>query len=125
MTQQPKPNHINGFAGDEARSILTEGQWRSIADALHLSSRELDVLLGIFDGGKELGIAQDLGISPHTVHAYVHRIYGKLGVHGHGQLILRIFETYIALEFNTPVTAADKPPRRLSVRPLIRQRLNR
>jgi DNA-binding NarL/FixJ family response regulator len=100
--------HVHVAAKKRPRSILTDGQWRSIADALHVSSREFDVLQGIFDGDKELAIAMALGISPHTVHAYIRRIYTKLDVHGHSELILRIFETYLSLEAKPPVTAASR-----------------
>ena len=102
------PRHEIGTARNRPRSILTEEQWRSIANALHLSSREFDVLMGIVDGRKELAIAQELGISPHTVHAHVQRIYGKLGVHGHSELIFRVFATYISLESLRPVTMASR-----------------
>lgn len=96
-------SHVNSAAGGRHRSILTKAQWRSIADALHLSDREFQVLQGIFDGDKELAIGQALGISPHTVHAHVQRIYNKLGVHGHCELIIRIFATYISLASGRPV----------------------
>ena len=39
------------------------------------------MLAGIVRGGMNAGIAQDLGISTHTVARHVERIYAKLGVH--------------------------------------------
>ena len=111
MSNQRQPSHVSAAAGDSPRSILTEAQWQSIAAALHLSDRELDILQGIFDRDKELAIAQKLGISPHTVHAHVRRIYGKLGLHSHSELIFRIFATHISLESDPPVTAASRPTR--------------
>jgi len=80
-----------------ARSLLTRSQWQSIAKSLHLSGRECQIVRAIFEGHKETAIAHKLGISPHTVHAYVRRIYGKLDVNCHCELLLCIFEVYLGL----------------------------
>ena len=62
------------------RSILSQAQWRAIGEALQLSQRELQIVQCVFYGASEVNIALELGISAHTVHAYVRRLYHKLGI---------------------------------------------
>lgn len=71
--------------------MLSPEQWRSVAAQLHLSERELQVVHGVFDDLKEAAIAQRLGISAHTVHTHLERMYRKLGVNGRCQLIIEVF----------------------------------
>ena len=78
-----------------ARSLLTAAQWRSVAEALRLSGREFQIVQGIFDDMKELAIALELGISSHTVHTYVERIYRKIGIRSRCELLVQIFAAYI------------------------------
>lgn len=84
------------------RLLLTAEQWRSIAQLLRLSPRELQILQCIFEGQSEGAIAPQLDISAYTVHAYVGRIYRKLGVHSRCELIIRIFAAYVSLESKPP-----------------------
>lgn len=74
-----------------AQSLLTRTQWQSIAKSLHLSGREIQIVQHIFDDHKELAIAQNLGISPHTVHTHLERLYHKLDVASRAGLIIRVF----------------------------------
>lgn len=77
---------------------LPAGQWDSIGTALRLSPRELEVVRSVFECGADPLIAVRLGISPHTVHTHLDRIYRKLGLGSRCDLVLRVFETYIAQE---------------------------
>ncbi len=61
-----------------------------IASSLRLSPRELEVTQGVFDEATEGEIAKHLGISPHTVHMYIERLYHKLDIHSHVALVLRV-----------------------------------
>jgi DNA-binding NarL/FixJ family response regulator len=90
------------------RSILGETEWRSISRTLRLSAREFQIVQGIFDGQPEASIAGALGISPHTVHTYVERIYRKLGVGSRCELVIRIFATYLSMESGHRRGAAAK-----------------
>jgi DNA-binding CsgD family transcriptional regulator len=76
-------------------TLFSGTAWDLLANALHLSTRELQVVQHVFDDQKESAIANDLGISPHTVKAYLQRIYHKLHVSNRVQLILRIFAEYL------------------------------
>jgi len=71
-------------------SLFCEAEWHCLAQALHLSRRELQIVRGIFNDRKEASIAQELGISAHTVHTYLERLYRKLGVRSRCGVILRI-----------------------------------
>ena len=93
--------------GGRPRSLLTEAQWDSVAGALGLSQRELQIIQCIFDGEKEAGIARALDISAHTVHTHVERLYRKLGIGGRSELAIRVFAAYISLESGRGVDSRE------------------
>jgi DNA-binding NarL/FixJ family response regulator len=78
------------------RSILPSDAWKTIAQSLHLSNRELQIIQGIFDDRKEFAIAGDLNISVHTVHTHLERLYRKLGVSSRVTLVLYILSEYLS-----------------------------
>jgi two-component system invasion response regulator UvrY len=51
-----------------------------------LSAKELDVVLSMLDGKRNIEIAKELNISPKTVNSYKVRIYRKLGINNSIQL---------------------------------------
>jgi DNA-binding CsgD family transcriptional regulator len=79
------------------RSILTHDGWRTIAQSLRISDRELQIIQGIFDDRKEFAIADDLMISVHTVHTHLERLYRKLGVSSRVALVLYILSEHLSL----------------------------
>ncbi|RMG49200.1 MAG: LuxR family transcriptional regulator [Acidobacteria bacterium] len=81
----------------QGRGVLAPLEWRMIAERLQLSPRELQVVQSVFDDKKEYAAALDLGISEHTFHTYLERLYRKLGVHSRCELIVRIFAEYRAM----------------------------
>jgi DNA-binding NarL/FixJ family response regulator len=52
-----------------------------------LSTRELEVLNHVAKGFSSIEIAQLMGLSTHTVMAYVKRVYKKLAVHSRGEAV--------------------------------------
>jgi DNA-binding NarL/FixJ family response regulator len=76
--------------------LLSDEEWRAIGCQLKLSGRELDILRYLVTGEKELTIAHRLGISSHTVHTHLHRLYEKLGVSSRLEVIVLIFREYLA-----------------------------
>jgi len=101
--------------GDSAGQFLfTDGAWHEIAWALEIAPRELEIVRQIFDDRTEADIARELGISPHTVHTYVERIFHKLNVTSRVQLVVRVVE-----QQNTLATApiADSSRLRIAPRP--------
>ncbi len=71
--------------------LFSADVWDRLGGAMRLSARELEILRAIFDDQKESAIAWSLGISPHTVHTHIERIYKKVGVASRCQLLVRVF----------------------------------
>lgn len=72
-------------------SVLCERDWLRIQQALRLSQREAQIVRFIFDDLKESAIGHELGISRHTVHTYLARLFRKLDVSSRCELIIRVF----------------------------------
>jgi DNA-binding NarL/FixJ family response regulator len=79
----------------DGRRIFDESDWHELGQRLKLAPRELQVLKGVFDDDKELAIAYDLGISQHTVHTYLERIYRKLSVASRVSLVVRVMAEHL------------------------------
>lgn len=54
---------------------------------LILSTRELELLDGLVNGGSYTSIAKELFISPHTVKTHIKNIYKKLHVHNRAEAV--------------------------------------
>jgi DNA-binding CsgD family transcriptional regulator len=78
-------------------ALFPEDVWHALARSLQLSGRELQITRCVFDDQKEQVIASRLGISTHTVHTHLERLYRKLGVASRVELVVRIFTGYLAL----------------------------
>jgi DNA-binding CsgD family transcriptional regulator len=76
-------------------SIFSNRTWCLITRSLGLSQRESEIIQGLFGDQKESGIAYRLGISPHTVHTHVERLYRKVGVTSRVALARRVFGEYM------------------------------
>lgn len=94
-------NPIGRSVQSVGRSVLSDSQWCQIADSLRLSPREIEVVQHVFDNDREAVIAEEIGISRHTVHSYLERIYFKLRVASRCELVVRVFQTHLSLE--TPI----------------------
>ena len=79
------------------QSVFGPGEWRSLATALALSPRECGIVRAVFDGATEKATARELGLSPHTVHTYLWRIYRKLHVQSREELLVRVFAEFRSL----------------------------
>lgn len=100
-------------AAPQPETVLDARAWCMLAAALRLSPRELEIARGIFRDEKDVAIAGRLGISPHTVHTHVERLYHKLGVHSRVELVLHIVQTYLQLvsdSHSDPDASGDDPP---------------
>jgi DNA-binding CsgD family transcriptional regulator len=75
--------------------ILTVLEWGQIQRSLSLSVRELQITQHIFDDNKTEYIAQELGISVHTVNTHLQRLYSKLEVRSRAQLVLRVLKAHL------------------------------
>lgn len=79
------------------QAVFVPGEWRSLASCLGLSPRECGIVRAVFDGDSEKDAAERLGLSPHTVHTYLWRIYRKLNVQSREELLVRVFAEFRAL----------------------------
>ena len=77
--------------------MLRPRQWKEIARSLGLSARETQIARAVFDDLVEDTIASRLGISRHTVHNHLRRMFGKLRVRTRVGLVLRVLEALFAL----------------------------
>lgn len=66
-------------------------EWHRAATTLKHSPREARIAEILIVGNSEAEAAKMLGISRHTVHAHVKRIFRKVGVRSRVQLANRIF----------------------------------
>lgn len=82
-------------------ALFSDEQWESIADSLKLGGRDLQVVQGVFADQTEMQIASHLGISHHTVHSYLIRVYRKLEISSRCELLLEVFAEYLRQQ-NSP-----------------------
>lgn len=90
---------------------IAVGRWVSIQRELGLTNRELDIVQCFFGGMQEFEVASSLGISTHTVHTHLGRIYRKLSVRSYPAMLLRVFATYIATDSGPESAEAVRPCR--------------
>lgn len=79
------------------RDVLSAAEWTAVGLSLRLSPRELQIVHGVFDDLKESAIADNLGISAHTVHTHLERLYRKVGARGRTTMVVRIFAEHLRL----------------------------
>lgn len=82
-------------AGPRRRLFTRDEEWWSVCASVKLSPRESQIARWILEDETEQAIAGRLGISVHTVHSYLGRLYRKLGVRSRQQLIVRIFAEWM------------------------------
>lgn len=101
-TRAPRGTEVRAVAPDAASNGVGQGvfaptEWRALAAGLGLSPRECGIVRCVFDGASEKRIAEQLGLSPHTVHTYLWRIYRKLHVQSRQELLVRVFAEFRSL----------------------------
>jgi DNA-binding NarL/FixJ family response regulator len=79
------------------RSVFSSDIWELLTRSLGLSQRESEIVQALFDDKKESAIADHLGISRHTVHTHIERLYRKLEVTSHAALVRHVFVEFLYL----------------------------
>ena len=97
-------------------SPLLEVEWAIIAGQLGFSPRELQIVRHVMDDAKEKTIARRLGISVHTVHTHLKRVYAKRHVTSRVELILQIFREYVAYARRDTVNRPHESTREIIMR---------
>ena len=88
----PKTSRANARPG---RSVLSKRQWLSLARALPLSERELEIVQCIFDDHTGPAMARQLGISVHTINTHMERLYRQLGVNTRSAAVVCVFAEHL------------------------------
>lgn len=86
---------ISSDNGNPGRSIFSDRQWLSLGRSLQLSGRELEIVQCIFDDHTGPAMARELGISVHTIHTHLERLYRKLGVQTRTAAVVRVFAEHL------------------------------
>ena len=77
-----------------SRFLFSNEEWASLSHSLKFSSRELQIVQGIFSNQTERQTAICLGISHHTIHTYLGRLYRKLNVGDRCELLISVFTEF-------------------------------
>ena len=88
--------------------MLSHERWEQIGVSLHLSSRELAVVLCLLDELSNKRIASQLRIDEATVHSHLARIYQKLGVRGRVGAVGQLFCAHLRLPPEPPDGDKDR-----------------
>ena len=87
--------------------IFADPVWTEIGRGLRLSRRELQIVRRIFDDRTESVMANELGISRHTVHTHMERLRRKLSATDRATIILHVVEEFLLL---TAAPGSGLPP---------------
>jgi DNA-binding NarL/FixJ family response regulator len=90
------PSLVETLSPPSGHRVFTEETWHDLERALKLSGRESEILKAIFDDQKESCIATNLGISAHTVHSHLERLYRKLRVSSRVTLVVRVLVEFVS-----------------------------
>ena len=96
VARATNPLLVRTVSQPSGHCVFSEETWHDLARALGLSGRESEILKAIFDDQKESCIATNLGISTHTVHSHLARLYRKLRVSSRVTLIVRVLVEYVS-----------------------------
>jgi DNA-binding NarL/FixJ family response regulator len=98
-------------------SFLSPGAWSAILQRFHLSQREAQIFQLILCDKTEGAIAMELGISAHTVHTHLERLYRKLDVSSRCQVVIRVFQEYVRLSLDVPHAGPESQMASVAVNP--------
>jgi len=104
-TTMMKPKILPMLFSDVGKEMLTQEQWKVMAQSFRLTARERQVCEQLFDGSTRNEIAESLGIKPRTVRHYMENIHGKLSVRNRVAVVLRIVENR-----DRQIAANSRPP---------------
>jgi DNA-binding CsgD family transcriptional regulator len=99
------PSQVGGNGAEGIRHMtreldhgfsISQEAWRSIAYAVGLSQRELEVLQCVVADQHEQEIGVTLKLSRHTIRTYLKRIRAKLGTGSRVRLVEIVFAEYSA-----------------------------
>jgi len=78
-------------------ALFSDTAWECLTRRLKLSRREVQIAKAVIEDHKEQYIADLLGISEHTVHTHLQRLYRKLEINSRMELVLCLARCQMAL----------------------------
>ena len=75
-------------------TFLCREAWQAIVSALRLSTRQAEVARCALEGKSQKEIAKALRLSIPTIHRHLTRLYEKLAVSSHAELVARLFREH-------------------------------
>lgn len=110
---------IEGGKCEEQNAVqfLRMDEWRSLTASLRLSQRESDIAALLLLNKTEATMAVLLGISVHTVHSHLERLFRKLRVRSRCGVVARLFEAYVAVHTRTAGPLEPRPRPHVHVDP--------
>jgi DNA-binding CsgD family transcriptional regulator len=78
-----------------ARDEFDDLAWPSVAAALGLSPRELEITRCLVSDVVESAIGERLGLSRHAAYDHLQRVYRKVGVNSRLELIVKVFSIHL------------------------------
>ncbi len=107
----PKPDGREKESGGQApppgAAILGDAARRRIAASLRLTTRELELVRGVFNEQKRDAMAADMAVSISTIKTKMRHLFAKLGVRNRSGLMVRVFAELFAL--GIPPWASQPP----------------
>ena len=85
--------------------LMSDGQWKAVAQLARLSPRELEVCQRLFNGHTRSQVAEILGIRPRTVRQHLESIHDKLNVKDRIGVVLRLIQIRDWISRNYPCTS--------------------
>lgn len=77
--------------------MISRADWAKIARELHLSAREFNVAVLLFEGNSRFQVAQRLKCSAATIRTYIDRLFAKLNVEDRLGMVLRVMRVHLTL----------------------------
>ena len=77
------------------RRILCDHQWQEVRRGLALSKRQFEIVQRLSDDMTEAVMAEELGVSQHTIHSHLTRLYAKANARSRLQLVIQILTEFV------------------------------
>ena len=78
----------------QVAKLFTNPEWTGLIKSLNMSPRQAEISVYLLEGFGDKKIADELGISIHTVRTYLNRMFSKFDVQDRNELILTFFRHF-------------------------------
>jgi DNA-binding CsgD family transcriptional regulator len=95
---------------DPSEGLIATEEWIAIGELFHLTARELNVAILLFQDRTRASMARRLARSPGGVRKRIDKVFRKLNVKDRVGLVHRIWQVHRVL--NSPEAAAKRPAKK-------------